>query len=68
LHCQQEAFALAGLLRKLGFDAWPVHSEHCDFPDIKDTGNAWVRVSYWGGTAANAFRYYRTGSDQSFAF
>ncbi len=106
-YCQQEAFALAGLLRKLDFDAWPVHSEHCDFPEKKNTGHAWVRVSYrgevrdidstfmdpltgeltfvtrtpakkytplfrifsgWGGTAANAYRYYRTGSDQSFTF
>jgi hypothetical protein len=106
-YCQQEAFALSRLLRKAGFDAWPVHSEHCDFPEIKDTGHAWVRVSYrgeirdidstfmdpvtgeltfltrtpareftllfrvfsgWGGTAANAHRYYRTGSDQNFIF
>ena len=100
-------YALAHLLQCLGFDAWPVHCEHCDFPDRKDTGHAWVYVSYegeirdidskymdqangqllfqattmpkkyttlfriltgWGGTAANAYRYYRTGSDTSASY
>jgi hypothetical protein len=101
-YCQQEAYALAALLQELGFDAWPVHCEHCDFSDTKDTGHAWVQVLYegkvlnidstymdtqtgkllftaqgpvkaytslfrlfsgWGSTAANARRYYKTGSD-----
>jgi hypothetical protein len=106
-YCQQEAYALAALLRKLGFDARPVHCEHCDFASKEDTGHAWVQVVYGGGvydidskymdhvqgellfqtnssvrrytplfrllaglgcTAANAYRYYKTGSDSSPAY
>jgi hypothetical protein len=47
-YCQQEAYALAGLLQELDFNAWPVHCEHCDFPERKDTGHAWVQVFYEG--------------------
>ena len=43
-YCQQEAHALAELLKELGFEAWPVHCEHCSFSHIEDTGHAWVRV------------------------
>jgi hypothetical protein len=45
-YCQQEAFALAALLGELGFTSWPVHCEHCDFPDKANTGHAWVQVQY----------------------
>jgi transglutaminase-like putative cysteine protease len=102
-YCEQSAFALAGLLQQLGFDARPVHSERNLFPDRDSpTGHAWVRVLYegetreidpefqdpatgeflfephdqareytplfrvlsrWGCAIANAYRYYRTGSD-----
>ncbi|UCB46630.1 MAG: transglutaminase domain-containing protein [Spirochaetota bacterium] len=47
-YCQQQAYALTEVLRQLGFDAWPVHSEHNDFPEKKDTGHAWVQVIYEG--------------------
>ena len=47
-YCQQEAFALARLLENLGFKAWPVHCEHCDFTEMKNTGHAWVQVQYDG--------------------
>jgi hypothetical protein len=47
-YCQQEAFALARLLEMLGFNAWPVHCEHCDFILMKNTGHAWVQVLYGG--------------------
>ena len=47
-YCQQEAHALSKLLKKLGFEAWPVHCEHCSFSHIEDTGHTWVRVLYRG--------------------
>jgi transglutaminase-like putative cysteine protease len=50
-YCEQKAFALAGLLQQLGFDARPVHSRRNLFPDRDaPTGHAWVRVSYNGQT------------------
>ena len=50
-YCEQSAFALAELLGKLGFDAWPVHCERNRFPDRDSpTGHAWVQVSYGGET------------------
>lgn len=103
-YCQQTAYALAGLLQQLGFEAWTVHCEKTRFPNrASPTGHAWVRVSHqaetrdvdphfqdaitgallfepagpvrayttpfrllagWGSAIANAYRYYRTGSDE----
>ena len=48
-YCEQSALALAHLLRLLGFDARPVHSERNRFPGRDTpTGHAWVRVFYSG--------------------
>jgi transglutaminase-like putative cysteine protease len=46
-YCQQSAYALAAILRDLGFHAEPVHCERCEFPDGPG-GHAWVRVEYHG--------------------
>lgn len=43
-YCQQQAFALADLLTRLGFDARVVGALRNRFPDGRVTGHAWVRV------------------------
>ncbi|MFC2123769.1 transglutaminase family protein [Bacteroidota bacterium] len=46
--CQQEAHALAAILRELGYDAWVVQSVKTRFEDGNILGHSWVRVS-WNG-------------------
>lgn len=43
-YCQQQAFALANLLSRLGFEARVVHALRNKFPDGQITAHAWVRV------------------------
>ncbi len=43
-YCQQQAYALADLLTRLGFKACVVGAVRNRFPDGKTTGHAWVRV------------------------
>jgi transglutaminase-like putative cysteine protease len=43
-YCQQQAYALADLLVRLGFDAHAVSAFRNRFPDGKVGGHAWVQV------------------------
>jgi hypothetical protein len=43
-YCTQHAFALASLLRELGFEARVVQAFQNRFPDGKVTAHAWVRI------------------------
>ena len=43
-YCQQQAYALADLLTRLGFEARVVGALRNRFPDGRVTGHAWVRV------------------------
>lgn len=47
-YCQQQAYALVGLLTRLGFDAKVVGAFRNKFPDGRILGHAWVRVTYAG--------------------
>jgi transglutaminase-like putative cysteine protease len=47
-YCQQQAYALAELLQRLGFDARVVHSFRNRFPDGTEGGHAWVAVRVIG--------------------
>jgi transglutaminase-like putative cysteine protease len=47
-YCQQQAYALADLLTRLGFKAWVVGALRNKFADGRLTGHAWVRVSLDG--------------------
>jgi transglutaminase-like putative cysteine protease len=49
-YCVQHAYALAHLLRKLGFDAQVVQAFQNRFADGKVTSHAWVRVTLEGET------------------
>jgi hypothetical protein len=42
--CQQQAFALAHILQKLGFNAIPVQAMRTQFPDGGIGGHSWVMV------------------------
>lgn len=43
-YCQQQAYALADLLTRLGFEAHVVGALRNRFPDGRITGHAWVQV------------------------
>jgi transglutaminase-like putative cysteine protease len=47
-YCTQQAYALADLLARLGFEAKVVHAFRNRFPDGKVSGHAWVRVTMDG--------------------
>lgn len=47
-YCQQQAYALADLLTRLGFQARPVSAFRNRFPDGTVGGHAWVQVA-WDG-------------------
>ncbi|MEW5871819.1 MAG: transglutaminase domain-containing protein [Chloroflexota bacterium] len=47
-YCQQQAFALAGLLASLGFEVQVVQAVRNSFPDGRVGGHAWVRVTIDG--------------------
>jgi hypothetical protein len=47
-YCVQQAYALAELLRRLGFEAKVVHALQNRFPDGEVGGHAWVRVRLGG--------------------
>jgi len=47
--CQQQAFALASILQKLGYSASPVQAYRTQFPDGNIGGHAWVSVHFNGG-------------------
>lgn len=49
-YCQQQAHALADLLRRLGFDARVVTALRNRFPDGSVGGHAWVRVTVGGAS------------------
>jgi len=49
-YCQQSAYALASLLKELGFDARVVTAVRNEFPGPRITGHAWVRVVVDGQT------------------
>lgn len=57
-YCQQMAFALAGLLENLGFEAHVVQALHNRFPDGTIGGHAWVRVTVDGQTRYIDALYY----------
>jgi hypothetical protein len=47
-YCQQQAFALAGILTALGIEARVVQAFKNRFPDGNVGGHAWVRVTLGG--------------------
>lgn len=47
-YCQQQAYALVGLLTQLGFEARVVGAFRNKFPDGSIQGHAWVRVTIAG--------------------
>jgi len=57
-YCQQQSFALAGLLTRLGIEAWPVQAVRNRFPDGKVGGHVWVRVRLGGETHDIDTLYY----------
>jgi transglutaminase-like putative cysteine protease len=49
-YCTQQAYALAGLLARLGFESRVVHAFQNRFPDGRVGAHAWVRVTVGGET------------------
>ena len=57
-YCQQSAYALAALLKELGFSAKVVTAFRNDFPGEGVGGHAWVRVEVDGKTHEIDPRHY----------
>ena len=57
-YCQQSAYALAALLKKLGFSARVVTAFRNDFPGEGVGGHAWVRLEIDGTTRDIDPRHY----------
>jgi hypothetical protein len=47
-YCQQHAYALTGLLQRLGFETHVVYSLKNRFPDGRVTSHAWARTTLLG--------------------
>lgn len=63
-YCQQQAYALVGILSGLGIEAQVVHAFRNRFPDGKVGGHAWVRVTLDGETRFIDSLHYDIGSGQ----
>jgi len=65
--CQQQAFALARLLKDLGYDAVPVQAIRTQFPDGNIGGHAWVMI-YLNGEALYIDPVYYDPAKQEVTF
>ncbi len=63
-YCTQMAFALAVLLRDLGFEARVVQAFRNRFPDGNDGAHAWVSVAYGGQTRYIDSLFWEAGRSQ----
>jgi len=63
-YCQQQAYALAGILNRLGFTVKVVGAIRNEFPDGVIGGHAWVRVTYTGETRDIDSLFYDQGTGQ----
>jgi transglutaminase-like putative cysteine protease len=62
-YCQQQAFALAYILQRFGFEAKVVHAFRNRFPDGSGGGHAWVRLRFDGITKDIDATHVDVGSD-----